>query len=123
LLNRHRRCHRVGRARERRHDPVPEVVVERALVRGDRLTEQAMMLASRHLRALLPELRPQRRRAHEIREENRQGTAARSGGRRRHLPRVSTGSCFPGANAGYDEPASERSGFAAQLRVTSTVTL
>jgi hypothetical protein len=88
LLDRHRGGHGVGRAGKRRHDAVAEVVVERAVVLRDRLGQQPVKCLPVRLGPLLPELRPQRRRADEVAEEDRGRAGPAFGGLRGHRRNV-----------------------------------
>ncbi len=80
LLDRDRRRHGIGRAGERGHDAVAEVVVERAAVGRDVSARSRLMRLPLRLGALFPERRAQRRRADEIREEDRRGAGRGAGG-------------------------------------------
>jgi hypothetical protein len=85
LLDRDRGRDRVGRARERGHDPVAEIVVERAVVGADRLGQQPLVRLAMRLGVLLPEPHAQLGRSDEIGEENRGGAGGpfgRLGGHR-----------------------------------------
>jgi hypothetical protein len=71
LLDRDRRRHRVGRAGERRHDAVAEIVVERAAVLRDRVGQEAVVYLPALLGALLAQLDTPGRRRHQVGEEDR----------------------------------------------------
>jgi hypothetical protein len=98
LLDRDRGGHRVGRAWERRHDPVAEVVVERAAMGGDGVGQEPMVGLPACLGAFLAELHAPGRRGHEVGEEDRGGAGGPLGGLGGHRSAV----YFAGVRRGKD---------------------
>jgi hypothetical protein len=79
LLDSHRRADRLGGARERRHDAVPDAHGDRPVVGRHRLGQQPVVRAPEVLRRLLAHVRALRGRADEVGEENGRGAGVRRG--------------------------------------------